>query len=65
MHPVVTARDIDPNAPPGVRWHIADDRAFCMRARAAGFVIHAAIDARTDHRGMPGCLATDELQVKR
>ena len=48
---IVAMQRVDPAAADGA-WHFSDDRAFSLRAREAGFKIHAAIDVRTNHRGL-------------
>jgi hypothetical protein len=54
-------------APAGLNVPALDDKAFCLKAREAGFKIHAAIDVRTNHDGMEGCFAEEmaKLQAAR
>jgi hypothetical protein len=50
----IPARLYSDDAPEGVAVPSLDDKAFCFRAREAGFKIHAAIDVTTCHDGMIG-----------
>jgi hypothetical protein len=50
----IPARLYADDAPEGVAVPSLDDKAFCFRAREAGFKIHAAIDVTTCHDGMVG-----------
>lgn len=61
---IVPSRAIDPAAPEGEGTHLGDDRAFSYRAREAGFMIHAVVDARTVHRSAMGCVG-DDLRARR
>lgn len=44
---------------PDVNVVALDDKAFCLKAREAGFKIHAAIDVTTSHDGMTGNFAEE------
>jgi hypothetical protein len=44
---------------PDVNVVALDDKAFCLKARKAGFKIHAAIDVTTSHDGMTGNFAEE------
>jgi hypothetical protein len=62
---VVDAREFDPNTPDGVGMHLGDDQAFSYRLRAQHIPIHAYVDAKTDHRGLPGNMRADMEAVDK
>jgi hypothetical protein len=56
---VYPSEKLDPDAPKGENEFLGDDRAFSIRAGAAGFKIYAAFDTVTDHRGLRGAFGEE------
>jgi hypothetical protein len=52
---VTDAEEYDPRAK-GQKMLLGDDRVFCHRLRQVGVLIHAYVDADTEHRGRKGNL---------
>jgi hypothetical protein len=64
---VAPAKELLADAPEELNVHMLDDVVFSLKARKAGFKIHAALDVPTVHDGMVGCFGAelDKLENAR
>ncbi len=62
---VVPAQKFFVEAPADLSVYVLDDRVFSLKAIAAGFKIHAAIDVPTVHDGMTGCFSEELEKISR
>ena len=52
-------------SPDDLNLYLLDDRVFSLKAHAAGFKIHAAIDVPTCHDGLAGCFSAEMERFDR